>query len=61
MSPKPKEPFPVMLEPEHLTAMKAIEARTGVVVSDQISRAVHAYLHVQTVLSKSELKNILGE
>ena len=54
----PKQRFPVMLEPQQVALMKAIEQKTGAPVAEQIRRAVNAYLEQQTVLSKAEMKQL---
>lgn len=54
----PKQRFQIMIEPEQLAALKAIEARNGATVAAQIRLAVDAYLQQQSVLSKSELRRI---
>jgi len=56
----PKQRFPVMLEPAQLAALKAIEQRTGARISEQVRRAIQAYLENQTILTKAELKKLLG-
>ena len=48
----PKQRFPVMLEPEQLAALKAIERETGAPVAEQIRRAVDAYLSAKGVKAK---------
>jgi hypothetical protein len=57
----PKQKFNLMIEPGQLAALKAIEERTGARISEQIRRAIQAYLERQIVVSKSELKKILGK
>jgi predicted DNA-binding protein len=55
----PKYRFNVMLEPERLEALKEIEKRTGATPSEQIRRAIDAYLQSQTVLDKKEVAKFL--
>lgn len=50
----PKQRFPVMLEPSQLTALKAIEKKTGARVSEQIRRAIDKWLGEQQGEDKSE-------
>lgn len=57
----PKQKFNLVIEPTQLAALKAIEERTGARLSEQIRRAIDAYLRQQTVLTKAELKKLLGE
>jgi hypothetical protein len=54
----PKQRFVMMLEPEQLAALKAIEDRTGARISEQVRRAVDAYLERQTVLTRAELRKL---
>jgi hypothetical protein len=57
----PKQKFNLVIEPVQLAALKAIEERTGARISEQIRRAIQAYLENQTVLTKAELKKLLGK
>lgn len=57
----PKYRFNVMIEPERLEVLRQIERRTGATPSEQIRRAIDAYLLSQTVLSKKEVAKILKE
>ncbi len=57
----PKQKFNLVIEPVQLAALKAIEERTGARISEQIRRAIQAYLENQTVLTKTELKKLLGK
>jgi Ribbon-helix-helix domain len=57
----PKQKFNLVIEPAQLAALKAIEERTGARISEQIRRAIQAYLENQTVLTKAELKKLLGK
>lgn len=54
----PKQRFQLVVEPEQIAALKAIEEKTGARISEQIRRAIDAYLDAQKVLSRSELKAI---
>jgi len=56
----PKQKFNLVIEPVQLAALKAIEKRTGARISEQIRRAIQAYLENQTVLTRAELKKLLG-
>ena len=56
----PKQKFNLVIEPTQLAALKAIEAKMGVRISEQIRRAIDAYLECQKVLTRSELKGILS-
>jgi hypothetical protein len=58
MSPKLK--FNFMIEPGQLAALKAIEARVGATVGEQIRRAIAVYLESQTVVPKGEIRKILA-
>jgi hypothetical protein len=42
-----KQRFPVMLDPEQLAALRAIQERTGARVSEQIRRAVAKWIMEQ--------------
>ena len=53
----PKQRFPVMLEPDQIARLKAIEARTGARISEQIRRAVDQWLDAQGD-DKSERKRV---
>jgi hypothetical protein len=57
----PKTRFQLVIEPSQLSALRAIEEKTGARISLQIRRAIDAYLQAQTVLPKSQLKRILGQ
>jgi hypothetical protein len=48
----PKQRFQIMLEPAQLEALKLVEERIGVRVSEQIRRSVDAWLHVDPIASK---------
>lgn len=43
----PKQKFNLMLEPDQLAALKAVEEKTGAPVAAQIRLAVDAYLQQQ--------------
>ena len=55
----PKYRFNVMIEPERLELLREIERRTGATPSEQIRRAVDAYLELQKVVGKKEAAKIL--
>lgn len=56
----PKQRFQVVLEPEQLEALRAIQDRVGAPISTQIRKAIDIYLRrEQAVLSMAELKTIL--
>jgi hypothetical protein len=55
----PKYRFNVMIEPERLDLLREIERKTGATPSEQIRRAIDAYLQAQTVLNKREVAKIL--
>ena len=57
----PKYRFNVMIEPERLEVLREIERRTGATPSEQIRRAIDAYLRSQSVLTKKEVARILEE
>ena len=57
----PKYRFNVMIEPERLEVLREIERRTGATASEQIRRAIDAYLRSQSVLTKKEVAKILKE
>jgi hypothetical protein len=57
----PKQLFRVMLEPEQLTILRAIEAETGAPISVQIRRAIDAYIENQTVLTKAARRKLLKD
>jgi hypothetical protein len=57
----PKQKFNLVIEPAQLAVLKAIEERTGARISEQIRRAIQAYIESQTVLTKAELKKLLGK
>jgi hypothetical protein len=57
----PKRPFNLMLEPKQIEALREIERRTGAPASEQIRRAIDAYLQTQSVLSKKEVDRILKD
>jgi hypothetical protein len=48
-----------MIEPQRLEALREIEKRTGATASEQIRRAIDAYLQSQTVLTKKEIAKLL--
>jgi len=54
----PMKRFNMLLEPAQLAALTAIQDRAGINVSEQIRRAIAAYLSEQTTLSKAELRRI---
>lgn len=54
-----KQPFRMMLEPDQLATLRLIETRVGVNVSEQIRRAIDAYLETQTTVSKAERRKLL--
>jgi hypothetical protein len=56
----PKQRFTLIIEPTQLAALQAIEERTGARLSEQIRRAIQAYLDTQTVIPKEELTAILS-
>jgi hypothetical protein len=51
----------MMLEPVQVEALREIERRTGAPMSEQIRRAIDAYLRSQTVLTKKEVDRILKQ
>lgn len=55
----PKYRFNVMIEPERLELLREIELKTGATPSEQIRRAIDAYLQSQTVLTKKEVTKVL--
>ena len=55
----PKYRFNVMIEQARLELLREIERRTGATPSEQIRRAIDAYLQSQRVLSKKEVAKIL--
>ena len=55
----PKQKFNLLLEPRQIAALEAIEEKTGARLSEQIRRAIDAYLEAQTVIPKRELRTIL--
>lgn len=57
----PKYRFNVMIEPERIALLREIERRTGATPSEQIRRAIEAYIRSQTVLTKKEVAKILKE
>jgi hypothetical protein len=57
----PKYRFNVMIEPARLEALREIERRTGATPSEQIRRAIDAYLQSQTVLTRREVAKILSD
>lgn len=57
----PKYRFSVMIDSERLEVLREIERRTGAKASEQIRRAIDAYLGSQSVLSKKEVATILKE
>jgi hypothetical protein len=56
----PKQKFNLVIEPSQLAALRAIEERTGARISEQIRRAIKGYLESQKVLTRSEVKELLG-
>jgi hypothetical protein len=57
----PKQRFNLSVEPAQLAVLQAIQERTGATPSEQIRRAIQMYLGSQTVLTKAEMKKLLGE
>ena len=57
----PKYRFNVMIEPERLEVLRQIGRRTGATPSEQIRRAIDAYLRSQSILTKKEVAKILRE
>jgi hypothetical protein len=55
----PKYRFNVMIEPERLALLREIERKTGATPSEQIRRAIDAYLQAQTIVSQKEVAKIL--
>ena len=55
----PKYRFNVMIEPERLELLREIERTTGATPSEQIRRAIDAYLKSQTVVAKKEVTKVL--
>lgn len=51
--------FNVMIEPDRLRLLRVIAERTGATPSEQIRRAIDAYLETQTALTKSEVTDAL--
>lgn len=52
----PKQRFQILLEPEQLAALRAIEDRTGAPVARQVRMAVEMWLKSQSV--KTERKQV---
>jgi hypothetical protein len=48
-----------MVSQEQLEALREIEKRIGATPSEQMRRAIDAYLRSQTVLTKKEVSRIL--
>ncbi len=57
----PKQKFNLVIEPGQLAALRAIEEKTGARISEQIRRAISAHLETQKILTRSELKELLGK
>lgn len=57
----PKQRFNMMLEPKQVDVLREIERRTGARMSEQIRRAIDAYLRSQTVLTKKEVDRLLKD
>jgi hypothetical protein len=55
----PKYRFNVMIEPERLQMLREIERKTGATPSEQIRRAIDAYLQAQTIVNKKEVAKVL--
>jgi hypothetical protein len=49
----------MMVEPKQIDVLREIERRTGAPISEQIRRAVDAYIATQTVVTKKEVAAIL--
>lgn len=56
----PRGRFQLVIDPGQLDALRMIQATNGAPVSTQIRKAIDTYLQTQTVLSKKELKEVLG-
>jgi hypothetical protein len=55
----PKRRFSMMVEPKQIDVLREIERRTGAPISEQIRRAVDAYIATQTIVTKKEVAAIL--
>jgi hypothetical protein len=55
----PKQRFNFLIEPGQLAVLKRIEETTGAKVSEQIRRAIQAYLESQSVLPKAEVRRLI--
>jgi hypothetical protein len=55
----PKRRFNMMVEPKQIDVLREIERRTGAPISEQIRRAVDAYIATQTIVTKKEVAAIL--
>jgi hypothetical protein len=55
----PKRRFSMMVEPNQIDVLREIERRTGAPISEQIRRAVDAYIGTQTIVTKKEVAAIL--
>ncbi|MGH9162198.1 MAG: ribbon-helix-helix domain-containing protein [Vicinamibacteraceae bacterium] len=55
----PKRRFNMMLEPKQIEILREIERRTGATVSEQVRRAIDAYLRTQNVITEKEIRQIL--
>jgi len=53
-----KQRLQLLVEPVQLAALRLIEERTGANVSEQIRRAIDAYLDEQTIISKAERRRL---
>lgn len=49
----------MMLEPKQIEILREIERRTGATVSEQVRRAIDAYLRTQNVITEKEIRQIL--
>jgi len=56
----PRGRFQLVIDPGQLDALRMIQASVGAPVSTQIRKAIDTYLKTQTVLTKAELKDVLG-
>jgi hypothetical protein len=55
----PKRRFNMMVEPKQIDVLREIERRTGAPISEQIRRAVDAYIATQAIVTKKEVAAIL--
>ena len=55
----PKQKFNLLIEPGQLAVLQEIERRTGARISEQIRRAIAAYIETQSVVSRAEAKKLL--